>query len=495
MEERGVIQFGEFLPDQPAMASTGSTVAKNVIPAARGYRCFKDLAALSGAATAKILGMFAGKDDAGNAALYVGDSGKLYRFNAPDSSLTDKSKVGGYSTSADDRWRFAQFGETLLATNYDDVIQTATVAGGPVFADLAGTPPKAKYIAIVKDQVMVAHVNDAIDGVKPYRVWWSGINSATSWTSGTNLSDYQDVVDAGDCNGLVGGEYGIALFDHAIVRFNFVGSPTIYNIDRLTNERGCAVPGSVASIGSDMIFFLSDDGFWMLKGSSLVPIGAEKINRFFLDRFKIADKENVVSAVDPTNQNVIWAYPSTNSATGENDEILVYNYNLNRWSYIETSCTALAQLFTAGYTLEQLDNISSSIDALPASLDSGLYKGGTFFFAGAKDKKVHSFTGDCLDATIETGEFSISPGRRSLVNNIIPYTTSGSGQSPTISVAVGSRHRQVDQPTFTAASSINADGYCPVRSLGAFHRVRMSITGDWQLAQGVDVDAKNAGMR
>ena len=487
-----MINFGEFIPDQPALNNAGATEAKNVIPAATGYRCFKDLSPLSGAADAKILGMFAGKSDSGDAALYVGNASKIYRFNSADSSLTDVSKAGGYSTAGDDRWRFVQFGETLIATNYDDNLQTVTVASGSAFADLGGTPPKAKYIAVVRDQIMLAHTNDAIDGEKPYRLWWSGINSATSWTPGTGLSDYQDVVDAGDCTGLIGGEYAIALFDRAIVRLSFVGAPLIYQVDRLTNQRGCSVPGSVASVGSALVFFLSDDGFWMLRGNELMPIGAEKINRWFLERFKIANADNVVSAVDPINQNVIWAYPSTNSASGENDEIMIYNYNLNRWSYVESACTALSQLFTAGYTLEQLDNISSSIDALPASLDSALYRGGSFFFAGARDAKVQSFTGDCLPATIETGEFAVSPGKRALISTVIPYLT---GSSPTVTVAIGSRQRQIDDATFTSATSLNADGYCPTRSSGAFHRIRMNITGDFDVAQGVDVDAKMMGMR
>ena len=486
-----MINFGEFVPDQPALNNAGATVAKNVIPAATGYRCFKDLAPLSGAADAKILGMFAGKADDGSAALYAGNASKLYKMNAADSSLTDVSKAGGYATVGDDRWRFVQFGETLIATNYDDNIQTATVASGSAFGDLGGTPPKAKYIAAVRDQVMLGYTNDGTDGEKPYRLWWSGINSATSWTPGTGLSDYQDVADAGDLTGLIGGEYAVALFERAIVRLSFVGAPLIYQVDRLTNQRGCSTPGSVASVGSGMVFFLSDDGFYMLRGGELAPIGAEKINRWFLSRLKVANKDNIVSAVDPINQNVIWAYPSTESASGENDEILIYNYNLNRWSYVSTTCTALAQLFTGGYTLEQLDNISTSIDALPASLDSPIYKGGSFFFAGAKDSKVHSFSGDCLDATIETGEFATAPGQRALISTVIPYITG----SPTVTISVGSRQRQVDDVTFSAASALNAEGYCPTRSAGAFHRIRMSISGDWAVAQGVDVDAKPMGMR
>jgi hypothetical protein len=67
--------------------------------------------------------------------------------------------------------------------------------------------------------------------------------------------------------------------------------------------------------------------------------------------------------------------------------------------------------------------------------------------------------------------------------------------SPTVTVSVGSRQRQIDDAVFGAAAGLNADGYCPTRSLGAFHRVRMNITGEWAVAQGVDVDAKMMGMR
>ena len=161
------------MPDQPWLNNAGATEAKNVIPALSGYRSFKGLAAVSGAATAKITGMFSGKDDSGNSALYAGDAGKLYKLNAADSALTDLSKAGGYSSSADEKWRYAQFGQTVIATNFDDSVQKSTVASGTAFADLGGTPPKAKFICTVRDQVMLGHTNDTSDGVKPYRLWWS----------------------------------------------------------------------------------------------------------------------------------------------------------------------------------------------------------------------------------------------------------------------------------------------------------------------------------
>ena len=500
-----MIKFGEWMPDQPWLNNAGATEAKNVIPALSGYRSFKGLAAVSGAATAKITGMWSGKDDSSNSALYAGDAGKLYKLNAADSALTDLSKAGGYSSSADEKWRFAQFGETVIATNFDDPVQKSIVASGTAFADLAGTPPKAKFICTVRDQVMLGHTLDVSDGVKPYRLWWSAINNEASWTPGTGLSDYQDVMDAGSMMGLVGGEHAIALFENAIVRGTFVGAPLIYQFDRLTTVKGCSVQGSVASVGSSLVFFLSDDGFYMLSGNDLKPIGAEKINRWFFKRFKIASKENMCAAIDPINQNVIWAYPSVESTSGENDEILIYNYNLNRWSYAVQDCTALAQAVTAGYTLEQLDNVSSSIDALPASLDDGIWKGGTFFFAGAKDKKIQSFTGTALEAVIETGEFQIAPGRRSLVNAVVPYVNSLQGQLNSITAAVASRthQNQIGADPYTSSAQVfpqsgsdaSWNGSCPLRSFGAYHRVRLTLTGTWEVAMGVDVDMQQAGTR
>lgn len=489
-----MIKFGEWLPDQPALDNPGTTEAKNVIPALTGYRCFRQLSEVSGAADTTINGMFAGKDDDGNVAIYVGDTSKLYRFNAADSSLTDKSKAGGYTTSTDDRFRFAQFGEVLLATNFDDAIQAQTVAAGGAFADL-GAPHRAKYITVVRDQVFTGFTHDGTDGQKPYRLRWSAINDHTSFTVGTNLSDLQDVVDVGDCVGLCGGEYLIAIFEKAIVRGVFVGSPLVYNFDKLTTSRGCSVPGSIASVGSSLVFWLDNDGFYMLSGDQIKPIGSQKINKWFYERFSIDQKNNVVASVDPKNQNVIWSYANVNSTDGSNNEILIYNYALDRWSYASEGCTAIAPLLTAGYTLENLDNISSSIETLPASLDDPFYQGGSFFFAGAKNKKIHSFTGDCLDALLETAEFQVAPGRRSLMNTVIPYVTSIGSVAPTVSVAVGSRNRQIDTASFTSASSLNAAGYCPVRSMGTHHRIRVNLTGDWAIAQGVEVDAKQVGFR
>ena len=493
-----MIKFGKFLPDQPVFKNSGSTVANNVIPTASGYSPLKDVKPLSSSATDNyIRGMASAKDDASSTGLYVGDENSLYKLDATDASLEDVSKASdaSYSTGDGFNWRFVQFGEELIATNYSDNIQTITAAAGGRFSDLAGSPPKAKYIAVVRDFVMCGYTNDSTDGEKPYRVRWSGIGDYDSWAiSPTTQADFQDIADLGAVTGLVGGEYATILMEKGIVRAQYVGSPLVFEFDKVQIQKGCKIPNSVASIGH-MVFYLSDDGFYAFDGQSSKPIGSERVNKYFLKRFESSFSGRMSSVVDPLRQVVFWSYASVNSGDGTPDEMIMYNYATDNWSTASIGLDAMAPLFTAGYTLEGLVNISSNLDDLPSSLDSEVYKGGEFFFAGSKENKVQTFTGNNLPATIETPEFDVQTGHSSLVNGIIPYVESNSGSGFTLSAQVASRSTQNSASQYGAESPLNANNYCPLRSTGKFHRIRVNISGDWNHAQGVEVDAKPTGRR
>lgn len=489
-----MIKFGEFLPDQPGYKNTGATVANNVIPAANGYRSFNDVLPLSGATDEYIRGMFSAKDDSGSASIYVGDRTKLYKFNATNSALDNISKSGNYNSGVNDTWRFIQFGEAVVATNYANPMQTIAASAGGLFSDLSADAPKAKYIATVRDFVMCANTNDAVDGEKPYRARWSALGDYTSWAvSATTQADFQDIADMGAITGLVGGEYATILMEKGIVRAQYVGSPLIFEFDKVQLSRGCKVPGSVVNFGRN-VFYLSDDGFYLFDGQSSSPIGAEKINKYFLDRFQSNFGARMSAVIDPLRQVVIWSYPSVNS-DGSPDECIIYNYATNSWSTASIGLDAMSPLFTAGYTLEGLSVISTSLDSLPASLDSPTYKGGEYFFAGAKDNKIQTFTGDTLPAVIETGEFDVKAGSSSLINNIIPYIENNSGANAVITAQIASRNTQNETLSFGAASTVNSENLCPTRSSGRFHRVRINITGTWSNALGIDVDSQIRGRR
>lgn len=483
-----MIKFGEWLPDQPDFQNVGATEAKNVVASASGYTPVKELEAISGAADNRIRGIFPAKDASSNVKLFAGDAGKLYSFNAVTSALDDVSKAGGYTMAAKDYWRFVQFGNYIVAVGGLNVATQKFLLGtDSAFSDLSGAP-QAKFVANVRDFVMTAHIDEG-GTTTPFRVRWSAINDTTSWTTGTNQADSQDIADAGQITGLVGGEYATILLERAIVRATYVGTPLIFQFDKVEASRGCQYPGSVANVGHN-VYYLSNDGFYVFDGQQSRPIGAEKVNRWFLDEFDSQNSDRLSCAVDPKQQVVMWSFVSNSATAVEPDKVLIYNYALDRWSYGEFETEFLAPYFTAGYTLEQLDNISTSIETLPASLDSELYKGGGYIFGGSKSKKLHSFTGSALAATVETAEFNLAPNKHGILNRVIPMTQGGS-----VTVQVGTRNRQTDDQSFGTAANLNTQGFCPVRAQGRFHTVRCNLSGNWKFAQGVDVDGKSLGER
>lgn len=486
-----MIRFGEWLPDQPDLDNPGVTVATNVVPAAGGYRSFPSFISFSNAADERIRGMYAAKDSSDNVSLFAGDDGKLYKFNQGTSNLDDVSKSGtpAYDLAGVERWRFAQFGTKVIASGgTGEELQVFDVGTDSSFSNLGGSPPKADYIAVVRDQVWTANIDEG-SGRVPNKVRWSAINNEASWTIGTDQADSQVIPDAGAITGLVGGERAVILMERAIAVAYYVGSPLIYEINRVETQRGCPFPNSVANVGGD-VFYLARDGFYRFSGNQSIPIGAEKVDAFFFKDFNEAQVEKMSCAVDPENQLVAWSYVSNNAPDTTPDKILVFNYAINRWSIIEQQCELLAPLFTPAYTLEDLDNLASNIDALPAPLDSALYKGGQYFFGGSKDKKLHGFTGTVLAATIETSEYALTTNRHTVVTRTVPFFKDGS-----VTMQVGARDRQDNDTTFDTASSLTDEGFCQHRVQGRFHRARMNISGNWSFAQGIDIEGRTLGRR
>lgn len=180
-----MIPFGEWLPDQPDHMNQGLITATNVIPAAGGYRAMKGTVAISNSATDRIRGIFSVKNDAGDVTLFAGDSGKLYTFNTGTNNLDDVSKVGGYSLTGAERWRFVQFGDIAIAAGgAEETLQYWDVNSSTAWADVSGAP-KADFIAVVRDFVWTANIDEG-SGRKPMRVKWSAFSDYTSWTSGTD---------------------------------------------------------------------------------------------------------------------------------------------------------------------------------------------------------------------------------------------------------------------------------------------------------------------
>lgn len=463
------------------------------------------------------------------------------RTNANITSAVATGTVIAPNYTGSYRWQFIQFGNYAIATNGSEKVQYYDVNASSYFGDLAAAAPIAKFVTVVRDFVVCANIGA---GTNPSRVNWSDINDPTDWTSGSaSQSDFQELPDGGDITGIVGGEFGLVFLEKAIVRMTYIGSPLFFQFDTISRNIGCIEGGSIAQY-SGVTYFLADDGFYSCNGQQVTPIGAEKVDRFFFNNANIADIDSISSSIDPERNLVIWNYTSVSGAR----ELLIYNFQTQKWSSADTDVDYLGTLATTGTSLEGIDtayNITAgsfvatkqytirsvgttdftligavantvgvlftatgvgsgtgvaidmaasaaalkTIDTLVTTMDDRLYKGGKFIFGGVRDAKIITFTGTNATASITTNDLEY--GYNSVLTLIRPSVDNGSAD-----VSVASRRMLDDTITYSTAVSASSENRCPVRSAGRYHRVNVTPTGaNWFSAIGVDIDYSEQGAR
>ena len=492
-----MIEFGDLQADLPTYENSGALVVDNVLPLAKGYKSLAGFQALSSTGlTGSALGLFTSFSASGSTN-YAGDATKLYQM---DSSLVfqDKSKAGGYNNSttenARDFWAFTQFGSNIIATNFADNIQKFTEGTSSAFSDLVAL--KAKYIAVIRDFVVAGYTVESSTTYNQ-RVKWSGINDSSTWTpSQATQSGFQDIVGShGNIQAIVGGESaGVIFMEKAIYRMEYVGTPLIFQFDKVADNIGAFAPKSVASYGNQ-IFFLAQDGFYKLtSGQQLTPIGNGKVDNFFFDDLS-SNLDGITSAVDPNNSIVVWSYRGSGATGTTNNKLLIYNYAVDKWSTgsdqdLEFIASASQEAFN---TLESLD-VLGDLDNLPRSLDSYFYREGVVGLAGFNsDNKFGKFIANSLSATVDTTEFEGAEGKRSTLINCRPIVDGTTNTSVTITPIT--RQSQLDTTTTGSAVSTNDTGTCPLRSTSRYHRIRVNVTGNFNTMSGVDIEARPEGGR
>jgi hypothetical protein len=474
------IPFGEWMPDQPGI--TGSlTDAKNCISQSFGYGPFPQAVAFSAAAAENLTSLFASKQPDGVTKLFAAGRTKIFTVSGVG-AVTQVNT--GYTTSATERFRFTQFGDVVIATDNSSKLQAWTLGTSTTFADLAAAAPVAKYVTVVRDFVVTANTFESAKQ-EQYRVRWSGINDETTWTpSATNQADFQDLADGGQIMGIRGGEFGLILLERSIQRMSYIGSPLIFQFDNISRNKGCMVSGSVAQY-QGLTFFLSDDGFYACDGQQVIPIGSEKVDRWFLDDVSENDYGSMSAAVDPVRKLILWNYKSKDGSR----KLIMYNFNTKKWTYGDAGTDFISDASSASSTLEEVDSLSASIDALATPLDSILFAGGKYFLGGTLATKVITYTGTPMTARIQTGD--IEAGGQSVVTLARPQVDQGSA-----TVAVASRRLLSEDVTFSTAVAADSDNRVPLRGSGKYHRIEVNPTGDrWKSAVAVDVDITPMGVR
>jgi hypothetical protein len=485
--------FGEYRPDVSDYEATTTRNLQNVLPRGDGYGPFPDMTALSLSLGAQCRGAFVAYKIDGSVSIIAATATDLFIMNNSTFNWSNISKGGGpySSVSSTEQWRFAQFNNLVIAVQANVVPQVYDIVTSSAFADLAGDPPQARYIDIVGRFVVLSGLL-----TNPYRVQWSGLNDVNgpdSWTPGLNSSDYQDLPDGGIVRGVAGGESGVILQDQAIRRMTYVpGSPVIFQIERVSQDKGLYGPYSLVRAG-ELIFFFSAQGFHRIDpGGFPTPIGRERVDRTFFADLDKANLQLFVGAADPRGSRVFWAYKSVNGTANRFDKMLCYDWVLDRFTQVKILGEYLLPMSQPGLTLENLDQISASLDALTTSLDDFSTSVTPEIAAFDNDDALNFFRGPALEATIDTAEQG-ADGTRIKLRGFRPVT-----DAPAVFGSASRRDTQQMTPVFTAEGAIDArTGKINLLASTRYARVRLRIPAGtaWSFAGGVELDLVPEGKR
>jgi len=338
----------------------------------------------------------------------AGTSTKLYELVS--NAWTDRTRVSGdYNLGPDQFWRFAQFGNTLLATNKADVLQQSTTAE---FSDVTDAPQAAIVETVGNRVVLVDTVDDSF-GDSPNRWWVSGERDHTDWTpsASTNGCATNTIVST------PGRLFGAKRFGNQIVFYKeramyigtFVGAPIVLDVQQIPGDAGCSSQEAIVNVGTPdnpVHIFMGADDFWRFDGSRPIPLGGPLRETVFAE---LAERYayKIKTLHDKVNSRIYFYYPS-NAGNGAIDSCVVYHYRSNRWGRDDRTIEVAVEFLTGGITYDTLDDFFPTYDDLPTdiSYDSPFWTGGVSR-KGIFDTThtLLSLDGAATNSSFTTGDF------------------------------------------------------------------------------------------
>lgn len=479
-----LIAFPPFAPDQSNYSPNATDGTVNARPTQDGWGPLKSLNPFTDALPAAVRGACAVKDSDGVWRIFAGTSLNLYELNATTLAWDEISRAtDDYLLPDGAYWQFAVFGTTLVATALgSDKPQFIDVDSGTDFADLTNANFEAERVCIVGDFLVFARVDGNARTIK-----WSGINDPTFWTPAQRGSDEQILPDGGDIEQIIAQAQQAIIVQNSMIRQMVFSPDVIFRFGVINPERGSVAPRSVANIGPGDFVYLAKDGFY--RGVDGRPIGAERVDRWFFTRCAPDKVTQVSASVDPFEKLVWWRFQDEDG----NSQMVGYDWQLDRWCYSTEAPLELLSAATTGYTLEDLDAFGT-LETLPFSLDSEVWKGGLLGFAGfAEDNSMGFFDGPTLEAVLETEDRALNFPRRAVTGRVTPIVDADDSE-----LAIATMERQGATPMFGAyATQFAGQSFINTRASGRWHRFRLKrpAMSSWKNAAAIDVDYTDGGLR
>lgn len=401
----------------------------------------------------------------------AGTPQRLYEL--VDGAWVDQSKSGGYTGSVETVWSLTQFGDTTVASNLADPMQSS-LSGQ--FSDVPNAP-KAKIVVSASNNFLIAfNTVDPTYGVSPDRWWNSAQSDQTSWTPNVStLANTGRLVAVGGpiTAARTLGDYVVAYKGRAIFLGSFVGSPVVWQWNLIPgSEAGCVGPEAVCDIGVAH-FMVGEDDFWVFDGTRPSAVGSGVVRKWFAANCSALYKYRCKASYDRQLDCVYIDYPSIRSL-GECDSRLVFHLASKRWGRVDADVQAALNFVSPGVTIDGLNAYSATIDGLPnIPVDS------PFWSAGGRMSAYFDGTNTLVS--------------RSGVSGVSSFTTGDLGDDDVVTMLDQFRVRFTMRPTTATANGLYkfnegevltigpaspiADGRFNLRQSGRFHRVKVDMTG------------------
>lgn len=516
---RTFVSFPEWTPDRPRY-QRGLGKASNCAPKTQGpdgsisYGPYPSPQPFSEGLSDPVVGSFAARSLSGNVSIFAATRTHIYKLTATG-AWTDVSGMT-YTTSPTSYWEFVQFGEKVIATNFADPVQVYALESSSTFANLGGSPPKARHIAVIEPGFVVLGHIDVAGQVYPNGLQWSGYNNESSWPTPGTLAAYavqsdRNILPYGGwvqrIVGPVGGAAGAVFCDSAIWRMEYSQPPLVFRFIGAAPNTGTSSPFSVICVpvkNSQIVaLFLADDGFHAFDGTSAQPIGSNKVDQYALGLFSHQYHNRVYAQRDPARNLVLWMLPTQSAAS---TLMLAFNVDITAWAQLDPPAMTASPgtfapsstMLSMGYTMDGLDVLGLPTDQLPAiPLDSRMWTGGAATGIAYFDSqnRLCYFSGPMLAPEIDTGQIDGGNGRRLFCGGLRAMT-----DEPVLT-NLSTQVIYTDVPNQQGAASPArlpaADGVCPHRIAARYMsaRVRIAEGGNWTHIQGVEVRLRPGGYR
>ena len=423
----------------------------------------------------------------GTSRLIAGTSTELFEAGI-STWATVTNATADYSLTTDISWSFAQFKDTTIAVNKDDIVQ---VSDSSVFGDAASFAPKASIAEVANDFLILFDVFDQggiYDSADRPNGWWTAGKGGTSvWTPGIGNECYTGELTSAPGPIIAAKRFGnevIAYKEFSMFRGIYTGAQG-WEFEQLAGEAGAISKRSVVDIGTTdnpLHLIMGPTDFWLYDGTRARSIGAPLRATIFAELDRANRK--YVKVLHSRQLNVVyWYYPVSGGSTP--DKCVTYNYKTDRWGRDDRTIEETTDYLASGITWDSLgSNYSTWNDINAGTWDSAFLQAGlTTPAVFDTSHNLKTLSGDPTGMSITTGDFG-SNELYSTVRRVIPiyhvYPTSGQ-------MTASYRNTLGDSLTSDSAVGNDSKGRFDILRSAPWHRFAIEFTGDVEVS-ALDID-------